>query len=216
MKRKLIGFDLDGVLIDSLPLMKIAWEDCKIVFDFETKFESYQNHVGKPFEEIMNALDLDMYLPEIKQQYDQICMKNIDKIKPYEGFKELLQGLKKLDNCFLAIITSKTKSRAEKIVSKFGLEHDLLITPEDTSKGKPNPEPLLMVNRFFDIRPSRNSCIYIGDMETDFMASNSANWLFIHAKWGYGEISEKYDDNFFEKCDTITSLNNYLERWFKI
>ena len=44
MKRKLIGFDLDGVLIDSLPLMKIAWENCKIVFDFETKFESYQNH----------------------------------------------------------------------------------------------------------------------------------------------------------------------------
>ena len=95
-----------------------------------------------------------------------------------------------------------------------------MITPEDTSKGKPNPEPLLMVNRFFDIRPSRNSCIYIGDMETDFMASNSANWLFMHATWGYGEISDKYDDkyddNFFEKCDNVITLNNYLERWFKI
>ena len=33
MKRKLIGFDLDGVLIDSLPLMKMAWEDCKRVFN---------------------------------------------------------------------------------------------------------------------------------------------------------------------------------------
>ena len=67
----------------------------------------------------MNALDLDVYLPEIKQEYDQICMKNMDKIKPYEGIRELLQRLKKLDNCFLAIITSKTKSRAEKIVSNW-------------------------------------------------------------------------------------------------
>ena len=124
--------------------------------------------------------------------------------------------MKKKDNCISAIITSKTKSRAEKIVSKFQFDHDLLITPEDTFKGKPNPEPLLMVNRFFDIRPSRNSCIYIGDMETDFIASHSANWFFMHASWGYGEISDMYHDYSFEKCDNIITLNNYLEKWLKI
>lgn len=216
MKKKLIGFDLDGVLIDSLPLMQIAWEECKIFFNFETNFDRYKNHVGKPFEEIMNALDLDIYLPEIKQKYDQICIDNMDKIKPYNGIKELLYELKKKDYCFLAIITSKTKSRAKKIVSKFEFEHDLLITPEDTSKGKPNPEPLLVVNRYFNIRPTQNSCIYIGDMETDFLASNSANWAYIHTTWGYGEISDKYQANFFEKCDNVSNLNDYLLKWTKI
>jgi len=216
MKKKLVGFDLDGVLIDSLPLMKIAWEECMNKFSLNKDFLEYKKHIGKPFEEIMNSLDLDCFLPELKQKYDQLCINNLDLIKPYEGVQSLLNNLSKSDEIYISIITSKTKIRAKKIVEEFNFNHQLLVTPEDVPRGKPNPDPLFIANRFFDIRPSQTSCLYIGDMDTDFIASRSANWFFIYAAWGYGEINFENKKFKFERCDNINFLDDFLEKWKKI
>ena len=56
---KLFVFDLDGVLIDSLPNMEAAWTAVKVKHEVKNPFSDYKEQIGKPFPEIMRALGLE-------------------------------------------------------------------------------------------------------------------------------------------------------------
>tara|TARA_B100000963_G_C22329364_1_gene537932 strand:- start:18 stop:677 length:660 start_codon:yes stop_codon:yes gene_type:complete len=218
MVNKIIGFDMDGVLIDSLPLMELAWNHCSNILKFNVDFMKYKLHIGKPFGEIINTLDLNEYLPDIKFIYDDFCIKNYNLISPYEGIIDLLDFIDEINNCYVAIITSKTKFRAQYIASKLNLKNNILISPEDVPRGKPYADPLLKVNKFFDIRPNKNSSLYIGDMLNDYKASNSANWFFVLADWGYGNISDNKNlsqESEYVRVKTINELKTFLIEWLE-
>ena len=53
---KLFVFDLDGVLIDSLPNMEAAWKAVKVKHEVKNPFSDYKEQIGKPFTEIMRTL----------------------------------------------------------------------------------------------------------------------------------------------------------------
>ena len=215
MQKKIIGFDLDGVLIDSLPVMEIAWHECMNKLGIKEEFVNYKKHIGKPFIDIMNILGLIDYMPEIKYLYDQKCIENIELINVFPGIANILMYFNSLDSCFVSIVTSKTKARAEHIVDKLNLVSDILITPEDCSKGKPNPDPLLKLNRHFDVRPNSNSSIYIGDMNSDYRSAKSANWHYVNVSWGYGEIIDKNEMEYYScaNINQVSELKRYLSKW---
>ena len=53
MKNKVINcilFDFDGVLIDSLPAMEIAWESVQNKFGILNTFVDYKKYIGLPFD----------------------------------------------------------------------------------------------------------------------------------------------------------------------
>ena len=77
--------------------------------------------------------------------------------------------------------------------------------PEDTIRGKPHPDPLLLANKLLRIAPSNS--VYLGDMESDLVAAVSAGWKFMHAGWGYGEISEKR----YSQIETLTYPHQALK-----
>ena len=55
MENKVINcilFDFDGVLIDSLPAMEIAWESVQNKFGILNTFVDYKKYIGLPFKEI--------------------------------------------------------------------------------------------------------------------------------------------------------------------
>ena len=52
MKNKVINcilFDFDGVLIDSLPAMEIAWKSVQNKFGISNNFADYKKYIGLPF-----------------------------------------------------------------------------------------------------------------------------------------------------------------------
>ena len=51
--KKLIIFDLDGVLIDSLSNMKIALKSTSKALNLKLNFSEYKKYLGLPFEDIM-------------------------------------------------------------------------------------------------------------------------------------------------------------------
>ena len=54
LKKKLLIFDLDGVLIDSKDNMKLAWTEVqKKYFLNNIAFENYFKEIGRPFIEIL-------------------------------------------------------------------------------------------------------------------------------------------------------------------
>ena len=68
---RLIGWDMDGVLIDSLCCMQAAWRDVQDKFNLSQSFVEYQHHIGKPFEVIMLKIGIEDRVQLIKSFYVQ-------------------------------------------------------------------------------------------------------------------------------------------------
>ena len=58
MYKKFIIFDLDGVLINSIKNMEISWNKVRDTYNLTQKFQTYFEHIGKPFNEILNDIGI--------------------------------------------------------------------------------------------------------------------------------------------------------------
>ena len=67
--KKIIIFDLDGVLIDSIPNMKIALKKTSSFLKINLNFEEYRKYLGLPFEQIMKNMGFYKKIPLIKKKY---------------------------------------------------------------------------------------------------------------------------------------------------
>ena len=112
--KKLIIFDLDGVLFDSKKNMEISWKNVMKTYKIKKKFTQYFKFVGLPFEAILKNLKISKNdISGISKFYNKISLKNQNKIKLYNNVRYTLNCLKK-KNFKIGIVTSKNKIRSYK------------------------------------------------------------------------------------------------------
>ena len=186
-KIEAVFFDFDGVLIDSLPAMKKAWEISRKSHSLNPKFEEFSQYIGIPFNNILENLEISKPKHSlIKETYSQEARKNINLIKLNPLAEKILSWLRK-NKIKIAIVTSKDYVRTIELVENLNLDIDLIVTPEKTSKGKPHPEPLYFAAKRLSI-PIGNS-LFIGDMLTDMRAAYKAKCKYLHYLCGYQKLS---------------------------
>jgi HAD superfamily hydrolase (TIGR01549 family) len=189
----LIGFDFDGVLIDSLDAMQYAWSDTTQALNCgEVDFLRYKPHIGKPFPVIMDILNLYDKMPQIQEYYFKNTSKYVDNIKSYglliDYINYIHDNRKSNSRLKTSIITSKPLESTKKLVDKFAIRTDLIVTPEKVSRGKPFPDSLEYAS--IELGQQVDKCIYVGDMLSDLECAESAGWQFIFANWGYGSVAD--------------------------
>ena len=54
-----ISFDLDGTLINSIPLMKLSWENVNKKLNLGIGWENYKKNIGLPFSKICKNLSIE-------------------------------------------------------------------------------------------------------------------------------------------------------------
>jgi HAD superfamily hydrolase (TIGR01509 family) len=180
--KKLIIFDLDGVLIDSKKNMLSAWSLTNKNFALRISFDKYFSLIGRPFEEILKQLGIKKKIKLIKKSFSKESIKNFHKIKLYKNIRNLLNILKKKE-FRIAIVTSKEKKRTIKLLDYFKIKVDFLQCPSKYLRGKPYPDQLLKAVSFFKLK--KKDCVYIGDTISDLKAAQRAKIDFIFAKYGY-------------------------------
>jgi|TARA_B110001450_G_C17551227_1_gene452757 HAD superfamily hydrolase (TIGR01549 family) len=196
--KKLIIFDLDGVLIDSLPNMRAALKKTSLSMNIKLKFSEYKKYLGLPFEKIMHKMHIKNDIKKIKSNYSYYSKKNIKNIKIKKTHVKQLNYLKK-DYC-LSVFTSKDKIRTKAILNKYKF-FNFIVTSDDVVKGKPYPEGIFKILKKNKV--SKKNCIYIGDSIYDYLAAKKAGVNYLHAKWGY--------EKKLNKIYKITKISNFLE-----
>ena len=189
--KKLIVFDLDGVLIDSIANMEMSWNCVQENHKIEIPFSEYKKQIGKPFFDILNELGITENQKNIKKTYDEASNMGLDEVTLYPNTLETLKKIKS-KGYMIAICTSKDYERVKMVISSLILDgnkfpaFDYVCSPKKGLRGKPAPDQLLNTIAHCNVDP--HETIYVGDMESDMYCANRAGVDFIHAEYGYGEV----------------------------
>jgi phosphoglycolate phosphatase-like HAD superfamily hydrolase len=171
-----ISFDLDGTLIDSIPLMKLSWENVNAKLNLGVGWEAYRKNIGLPFSKICKNLSLEEIEPEVYELYFRFNRDNVDKIRPMDGLTEIIQWMN-MSNIDWSIITSKPKINADPILKLLDLNPKILITGNDVENGKPCVDSAqLLISQLND---KINKIYYVGDTTIDHLFAINSGFEFI-------------------------------------
>ena len=79
--KKILIFDVDGVLVSSKSNMRVSWEAVRKKFNLKKNFKDYFLLNGRPFEKILSTLKIKKDYSKIKKLYSDVSIKNTNKIK---------------------------------------------------------------------------------------------------------------------------------------
>jgi phosphoglycolate phosphatase len=182
-KKKLIIFDLDGVILDSKKNMSLSWNTVKKKYKLNISFSRYQKYVGLPFYTILQNLNISKKnYYKIKNDYTKFSAYHFKKeIKLFPKINYILTILKK--NYKIALFTSKSDLTTKLVLKNINIKFDYLITGNHVKKGKPNPEG---VNKILKkLNTNKKNAFYVGDTKFDLIAAKKAKVKYIHALWGF-------------------------------
>ncbi len=201
-------FDFDGVLIDSLPAMEIAWNSVMSKFKVKNDFNQYRKFIGLPFEKILKELNIEFANRNlIKNYYSKISCENINLIKLNPYVKILLFWLSR-NSISTGIVTSKDKLRTNELIEYFQLNIHTIVTPELTNLGKPSSEPILYAAKKLNV--SVDQILFIGDMKSDMRTAINSKCFYLHYMNGYQPLKEHaYGGQINSLLEVIEYIENF-------
>jgi pyrophosphatase PpaX len=177
-------FDLDGTLIDTVDLIVAsARHATRVVLGQALPDDVLRHNIGVPLRTQMGEYapgHVDELLVEYRRYNERV---HDDLIREYPGTETALVTLHN-EGYRLGIVTSKSRSVAQRGVEHFGLERffEFIVAYEDTTIHKPQGEPVLEGARRFGVSIER--CAYVGDSPHDMVAGRAAGALTVAATWG--------------------------------
>ncbi|MEV0372562.1 HAD family hydrolase [Streptomyces sp. NPDC050636] len=181
-ERRALALDLDGVLFDTRPVMQEAWRAVSERHGIDVPFESYEQHLGRPFADIMECLGL-VDIDRLHQTYTEASKAASWLAQPFDGVEDVLHAFV-ADGWLLAVVTSKPLDRAAPLLARLGCPFASVRAPGGPGRGKPAPDPLLLALVDLAIDPS--AAMYVGGMAVDHECARRADVPYVHADWGYG------------------------------
>ena len=175
-------FDLDGVLINSEPLMKFAFQQTyrKVVGNGDPPLDAFFQRMGKSLTVICDEIGLPA---EFIPHYREICCKNVDRINVFPGTEKLLCHLRDSD-IRMGIVTGKERRRTQQILEYFELAgfFDPVMTCDTLNHPKPHPEGIETILAAHGC-PAINA-VMIGDAVSDIQCAQRAGVCSIGVTWG--------------------------------
>jgi len=184
-------FDADGTLFDTVDLIcecfqYVAEKYAGLTMDRGSIIDG----IGSPLKKQLivhlgQELDHDRILDDYLQ-YQLGIME--DRITPFPHVIETLDFLKGAGKK-LAIVTSRRRFSLEKILHATDTARyfDALVTPENTSRHKPDAEPALKAMSL--LGADKSSTVFAGDAHYDICSGASAGIDTIFVNWSHAELS---------------------------
>ncbi len=219
--KKVLLFDLDGTLVDSVPDLAGALNKMLLTLGYETYSEdTIRSWVGngalvlvkralcgtqadKSIDDDILQVALDVFLKSYKQN---LC----NKTTLYPNVKQTLYSLKQ-KGFLLTIVTNKPEEFIQPLLSSLGIAEmfEICVGADTLKRKKPDPLPLIHISKLLDL--SVDECVMIGDSKNDILAAKACQMDSIGVNYGYNydESILVYEPNYV--IDDFSELLNIVE-----
>ncbi|MBQ0079054.1 MAG: HAD-IA family hydrolase [Eubacterium sp.] len=212
-----ILFDFDGTLMDTNNIIIESWQHTfRTLEGREESLERLIPTFGEPLSRTMAEFFPNIPVEESIEVYRSFQRDH------FTGYIELFPGVKemvheaKAAGYKTAIVTSRLVNTTTEALTKFGIidDFDVIVTPEDTDKHKPDPEPALVALRKLGAKPE--NAVMLGDTMFDILCANNAGVKSVLVGWTFalkGWTDEDFGDDkpslrLENPEDLITMLRN--------
>ena len=210
MKIKLVIFDLDGTLVNSIADITNALNYAIEPYGFEQlTIERTTSLVGEGVTRLIEKLvgqkaaDLkDVVLKRFLEYYSEHLT---DFTVPYPGVRETLEMLV---NYRKAVISNKREDLSKHLLETLELSgyFDIIWGSDSVSEKKPSPAPVLEMLKKLSCGP--DEAVMVGDSNYDIEAGRAAGVSTVAVSYGYRHISLLKDADFI--------IDNMKELIFKL
>ncbi|HET7580627.1 MAG TPA: pyrophosphatase PpaX [Bacillales bacterium] len=178
-----ILFDLDGTLINTNELIISSFlHTLGHYFPGEYRREHVVDFIGEPLEESFERVDSDR-VEELVEVYRKHNIEHHDElVQEYEGVFETVEALHQ-QGFKLGVVTTKRRRTVEMglKISRLDSFFDTVVTFDDVSRAKPDPEPL---NRALSmLEASAEKAMMVGDSVFDIQAGKNAGTYTAGVGW---------------------------------
>lgn len=184
-------FDLDGTLVDSQPAVLRATQEALARFDISVSDQEVRERFGGGSRNIMSYfLVRELGEGKANQHIDEAVEAKNSLQTEYSSDVALLPGVDKLlaqlkqDGFQLGIATMGAGATARRVLSRKRIDAYFarVLTVDDVTKPKPDPEILLMAAEKLNVEISRS--LYVGDSSHDLGSAEAAGMPFVLADTG--------------------------------
>lgn len=193
---KLIVFDLDGTLINSLEDLADSANWMLLQHGYPTHpVDAYRYFVGDGMRKLIERIlppeeRNDVRIEQCKAEfvaYYTIHME--DKTVVYPGMIELLKELKDR-GLKIAVATNKVHIAVAPLMAKYfpGIRFDSMIGQREGIPVKPHPQIMYDILKETGCQPSET--LHVGDTATDMQLAHSAGVTPVGVLWGYRPLEE--------------------------
>lgn len=192
--KKLIIFDLDGTLLDTIADLGTA---CN--YALESKgfhrhpLAAYPYMVGNGVRKLMERAEPDASPEEIdellvlfREYYDNHCT---DYTRPYEGIPDLLQQLTD-KGIALAVATNKYESAARRIIKHFFPDIPFVAVLGQIEERPVKPDPSIDFAILLAHPTLKNETMHVGDSAVDIETARRACVTSVGVTWGFRPVTE--------------------------
>ena len=214
MKYKIVIFDLDGTLLDTLQDLAISTNYALESLGYPKRTtEEIRQFVGNGIEKLIErAAPADLSQDERKRVLD--CFKLHyathceNHTAPYDGIIELLDQLIE-KNLPIAVVSNKIDSAVQSLCQKyFGNRFIFTVGEREGIRRKPHPDSVLEVLNKANISPS--DAVYVGDSEVDIITAQNAGTDMICVTWGFRDKDFLLDSGAELFADSAVQLEKLL------
>ena len=191
MKKHVI-FDFDGTLINTNEIIVESWQ---AVFrhyrgergDEKVIYASFGETLKDTMRELFPEADVDEAVA-IYRNYQAANCEGM--IRPFPGLEDLVRKIRETGRT-TSIVTSRLLETTNKYLDEFGMRElfDVIVTADDTTAHKPDPEPVLTALRKLGAAPEDS--IMLGDTRFDIGCANNAGVDSVLVTWSNGFPAEK-------------------------
>lgn len=189
-------FDMDGLLVDSEPVARQAWEKVVQQYGRILDDETHSRIVGLRLEETSVLLQARLDIPAdptelARKKEAYLAQLSMEGVPPMPGLDELMAELQ-LRQVPWGVATSNRRAFVTQVLQQLGLWSTCqsLTTGQDVQRGKPAPDIYLLAAERMAIAPE--FCLALEDSVPGAQAARSAGMVTI-AIPGPHETVEAFD-----------------------